>query len=96
MMGIDHPLPIATSSGCLECQKIWGGINNQDIEVSSGGINASIYSMSSNGGVGGDIYYLGACKEDSITRLAIADVTGHGEAVSQISRFVYESLKAHI
>jgi hypothetical protein len=28
--------------------------------------------------------------------LAIADVTGHGEAVSEISQYVYNSLKAHM
>jgi hypothetical protein len=46
--------------------------------------------------MGGDIYFFGVCKGDTITRLAIADVTGHGEAVSEISRFVYDSLKAHM
>jgi hypothetical protein len=33
---------------------------------------------------------------DTITRLAIADVTGHGEAVSEISQYVYDALKAHM
>jgi serine phosphatase RsbU (regulator of sigma subunit) len=46
--------------------------------------------------MGGDIYYFGVCKGDTITRLAIADVTGHGEAVSEISQYVYDSLKAHM
>jgi len=48
------------------------------------------------GGKGGDIYYFGVCKGGIITRLAIADVTGHGEAVSEISQYVYDTLKAHI
>jgi len=37
---------------------------------------------------GGDIYYFGVCKGGIIARLAIADVTGHGEAVSEISQYV--------
>ncbi len=48
------------------------------------------------GGLGGDIYYFGVCKGDTITRLAIADVTGHGEAVSEIGQYVYDALKAHM
>ncbi|GAG80253.1 unnamed protein product [marine sediment metagenome] len=48
------------------------------------------------GGKGGDIYYFGVCKGDIITRLAIADVTGHGETVSEVSQYVYDSLNSHI
>ena len=89
----DSPFPIADSNGRLECKELWGGIHNQDIEVSAGKIIGSIYSASSDGGQGGDIYYFGVCKGDTISRLAIADVTGHGEAVSEISQYVYDALK---
>jgi hypothetical protein len=88
--------PLANSDGRLECKEIWGGIRNRDIEISAGKVIGSIYSTSSEGGMGGDIYYFGVCKSDTITRLAIADVTGHGEAVSEISQYVYDSLKAHM
>jgi hypothetical protein len=89
--------PIANSQGRLECKEIWGGIRNRDIEVSAGKVIGSIYSEPCcEGGKGGDIYYFGVCKGDTITRLAIADVTGHGEAVSEISQYVYDALKAHM
>ena len=88
--------PMVNSDGRLECGGIWGGIQNRDIEVAAGKFIGSIYSRPSEGGKGGDIYYLGVCKGDVISRLAIADVTGHGESVSEISQYVYESLKAHI
>ena len=90
------PFPTVNSHSRLECKGIWGGIHNRDIEVSAGKVIGSIYSAASEGGRGGDIYYFGVCKGDIITRLAIADVTGHGEAVSEVSQFVYESLKAHM
>jgi sigma-B regulation protein RsbU (phosphoserine phosphatase) len=96
MYALDMAQPWAEAPACLSCQHIWGGIKNQDIEVSAGRICASLYSISSHGGMGGDIYYLGACQDDSITRLAIADVTGHGEAVSNVSRHVYQALRSHI
>ena len=92
----DSPFPTANSHGRLECKELWGGIRNRDIEVSAGKVIGSIYSASSEGGIGGDIYYFGVCQGDTITRLAIADVTGHGEAVSEISQYVYDSLKAHM
>jgi len=92
----NSPFPIANSNGRLECRELWGGIRNKDIEISAGKVIGSIYSASSAGGQGGDIYYFGVCKGDAISRLAIADVTGHGEAVSEISQYVYSSLKAHM
>ena len=93
----DSPFPIADSHGRLECKELWGGIRNRDSEVSAGKVIGSIYSTPCcKGGKGGDIYYFGVCKDGIITRLAIADVTGHGEAVSEISQYVYDTLKAHI
>jgi len=92
----DSPIPIVNSDGRLECKDIWGGIRDRDIEVSAGKVIASIYSAACCGGNGGDIYYFGVCQGDIITRLAIADVTGHGEAVSEVGRYVYDSLKSHM
>ena len=97
MHGQDSPLPTFDSHGRIECQELWGGIRNLDSEVSAGKVIASIYcSPCCEGGKGGDIYFFGVCKGGAITRLAIADVTGHGEAVSEIGQYVYETLKAHI
>jgi len=92
----ESPFPIVNSHGRLECKEIWGGIHDRDVEVSAGKVIASIYSAACCGGRGGDIYYFGVCKDDTITRLAIADVTGHGEAVSEVTQYVYDSLKAHM
>ena len=61
-----------------------------------GKVVASLYSASAEGGKGGDIYFFGVCKGDRMTRLAIADVVGHGQAVSDVSQYVYDSLKAHM
>ena len=92
----NSPPPDDNSQGRLECKGIWGGISTRNTELSAGKVIGSIYSAPSEGGRGGDIYYFGVCKGDEITRLAIADVTGHGEAVAEISQYVYDSLKAHM
>ena len=93
----DSLFPIVDTQGRLECKELWGGNRNRDSEVSAGKVIGSIYSAPCcKGGEGGDIYYFGVCKDGVISRLAIADVTGHGEAVSEISQYVYDTLKEHI
>ena len=96
MVETESPFPMADANGRIECQEVLGGIRNKDIDVSAGKVIASIYSEACCGGRGGDIYFFGVCKGDIITRLAIADVTGHGRAVSKISRHVYDCLKSHM
>ena len=84
------------SKARLVCSGIWGGIRDRDQSIGTDGLAASIYSLSCDGGKGGDIYYVGACKGCKLTRVAVADVVGHGQAVSDVSQFMYDSLKAHI
>ena len=96
MNELNSQFPVVDSQGRLECKGIWGGIRHRDIEVAAGKFVGSIYSEPSEGGRGGDIYYFGVCRGNVISRLAIADVTGHGESVSEVSQYVYESLKNHI
>jgi sigma-B regulation protein RsbU (phosphoserine phosphatase) len=57
---------------------------------------ASLYSSSSEGSKGGDIYYLSVCESDLLTRIVVADVAGHGKSVSAISQFVYDAMKLHM
>ena len=79
----------------LSCGEIWGGIRNCDDDVASAGLTASLYSIASDGGKGGDIYYLSLCDSNALTRMILADVIGHGEDVSQISQIIYQAIKLH-
>lgn len=74
----------------IGCSEIWGGIHNVDVDAQTGAVAASLYSMSCEGGRGGDIYYFSVCGADQLTRVAIADVVGHGQEVSQVSQWVYD------
>jgi sigma-B regulation protein RsbU (phosphoserine phosphatase) len=80
----------------LSCGEIWGGIRNCDDDVTSAGLTASLYSFASDGGKGGDIYYLSLCENNMLTRMILADVVGHGEKVSKISTCIYEAIKSHM
>ena len=54
---------------------------------------ASLYSSACEGGKGGDIYYLSVCEKDHLTRIAVADVVGHGSSVSEVSEWLYHTLE---
>jgi sigma-B regulation protein RsbU (phosphoserine phosphatase) len=80
----------------IRCAEIWGGIKNTTLNASTSGIRASLYSSSCDGGSGGDVYYFSVCATDVLTRVALADVIGHGERVSRVSKWLYDSLAARM
>jgi len=80
----------------LVCSEIWGGIGPVNRDVSTGHLVASVYSVAVGGGRGGDIYYLSLCSTDLLTRIAVADVRGHGESVTLVSSWVYDALRAQM
>jgi phosphoserine phosphatase RsbU/P len=45
---------------------------------------------------GGDLYYLSACSQGVIARVVIADVAGHGEAVSAAAVRLHDALRQHV
>lgn len=44
---------------------------------------------------GGDLYYLSVCSQGSISRIALADVSGHGESVSALAEHLRDALREH-
>ncbi len=76
----------------IRCAEIWGGIRDEDQDVCSAGIEASLFSSACAGGRGGDVYYLSVCGQDMLTRVAVADVAGHGPAVADVSQWLYDAL----
>ncbi len=76
----------------IRCSEIWGGNRGDELDVETSGIRASLFSRACDGGKGGDIYYFSVCGSDLLTRIAIVDVVGHGEAVSETSGWLYDSL----
>jgi sigma-B regulation protein RsbU (phosphoserine phosphatase) len=77
----------------IPCGAIWGGIQPVTLDAYTKGVNAALYSNASGGSLGGDIYYMSVCSRDLRTRMLVADVRGHGEQVSGISSWIYESLQ---
>ena len=80
----------------IGCAEVWGGSKGKDADVRGSGFVASVYSRAAEGAKGGDIYYLSVCSGEAITRVALADVRGHGESVSETSQWLYEALQTRV
>lgn len=76
----------------IQCAEVWGGIRNENLDVSTRCLRASLFSGAADGGKGGDIYYMSVCNADQLSRIALADVVGHGQAASKISAWLYDGL----
>lgn len=76
----------------LQCMEVWGGNRAVDSGVVMPGLDAWVFSRPYVGGAergsaedssrGGDIHYVTCCATGRITRLVVADVSGHGEKVA--------------
>lgn len=66
----------------MTCMEVWGGSESADSGVSMNGLDAWVYCKPyQSAEAGGDVYYVSSCATGRITRLLIADVSGHGEQV---------------
>jgi sigma-B regulation protein RsbU (phosphoserine phosphatase) len=77
----------------IRCAEIWGGVKALSQDVSTAGVDASLCSLPGEGAKGGDVYYFSVCSYDRLTRVALADMRGHGERVSELSEWLYGSLQ---
>src|SRR4051812_32958512 len=74
------------SDHVMQCMEVWGGNQSVDSTVALAGLDAWIYSRPyADATVGGDVYYVSSCATGRITRLLVADVTGHGSAVHELA-----------
>ena len=70
----------------LQCMEVWGGNDAVQSAVTMPGLDAWVYSRPHQGdAAGGDVHYLSSCATGRITRLLIADVSGHRQRVADIA-----------
>jgi len=79
----------------LACLELRGGNREGAYFADLPGLKAWI-SCHPLGPSGGDLYYLSACSKGVIARIALADVAGHGEVVSEAAANLREALREHI
>jgi sigma-B regulation protein RsbU (phosphoserine phosphatase) len=67
----------------MQCMEVWGGSQLTTRGVAFGGLDAWVYSKPfGNAQHGGDVYYASSCATGRISRLLLADVSGHGTPVA--------------
>jgi phosphoserine phosphatase RsbU/P len=67
----------------MQCMEVWGGSQLTSAAVEFGGLDAWVYSKPyGQAKAGGDVYYASSCATGRISRLLLADVSGHGNAVA--------------
>lgn len=81
----------------LQCMEIWGGIEPVERTVSTPGLDLWVFSQPFGGEQqGGDVYYLTLCGGGLITRIVVADVSGHGASVAEFSLSLRALLRKNI
>lgn len=67
----------------MQCMEVWGGSQLVDHATEFNGLDAWVYSRPyRQASRGGDVVYASNCATGRITRLMVADVAGHGQAVA--------------
>src|SRR5437763_8511603 len=86
------------SSTHLQCMEVWGGNRSADAGVVMAGLDAWVYCrpFKDSGTGGGDVYYVSSCATGRITRLLVADVSGHGASVSQTAAGLRGLMRRHV
>jgi serine phosphatase RsbU (regulator of sigma subunit) len=70
----------------MKCMEIRGGSRSIDEAFETPGLNAWLHSRPFEGAErGGDLHYVSVCGGGVITRVVVADVSGHGARVAEFS-----------
>ena len=78
-----YPMPDPHTQ-TMQCMEVWGGNQPADSGVIMPGLDAWVYSRPHGDATGGgDVHYVSSCATGRVTRLLVADVSGHGAAVSE-------------
>lgn len=77
----------------IRCAEVWGGNARSEFDVCTRGVTASLFSHSSEGESGGDLYYFSLCSYDVLTRVLLADVRGHGPEAAEIGSWILDGLE---
>ena len=80
----------------LACFELWGGNRSADHPIELPGLAGWVYSQPLEGTAGGgDVHYLSVCSKGMISRVALADVAGHGSRASSIAENLRHVLQRH-
>ncbi|MEM9262429.1 MAG: SpoIIE family protein phosphatase, partial [Pseudomonadota bacterium] len=75
-----------TASVSLTCSEVWGSNKATETVLVLPGLEGWITAQPHEGeAAGGDVHYVSSCGTGRITRVLLADVSGHGSIVADVS-----------
>jgi phosphoserine phosphatase RsbU/P len=81
----------------LVCNEVWGGNRRVIRTVRLPSLVAWVASVPiSEGEGGGDLHYMSVCDHDMISRVALADVSGHGRDVNAVTQTLRKLMRKNI
>lgn len=81
----------------LACAETWAGIDDIASLVELPGLTVWVYSLPAGSGhAGGDVHYLSVCPSCIVSRIALADVSGHGETVAALGAKLQELMQLYL
>lgn len=76
-----------SESHVMSCMEVWGGNHAVDQGVIMPGLDLWVRSEPLPGHAqGGDVHYVSSCGTGRISRMVLADVSGHGETAGDLAR----------
>jgi phosphoserine phosphatase RsbU/P len=91
-----NPAPTPAEPYTLQCMEIIGGNHVESNVLSSPGLDIWLDSRPFGGDVGGDIHYFSMCGSGRVTRLSLADVSGHGVHMDGVAKRLRDLMRKHI
>jgi serine phosphatase RsbU (regulator of sigma subunit) len=85
-----------TTDMTVACAQVRGGNGRIDVPIELPGLRGALRSSPSDGGRGGDVYYLSVCGSGLLTRICLADLVGHGESVATLADRMHALLMRHV
>ena len=81
----------------LSCTEVWGGTGESNVSIQLAGIRGECYSLPFDSGTrGGDIHFLSVCGVSMLSKVVLADVSGHGEETADVSGIIHAALAENI
>lgn len=92
-------VPAAEAAGAhtMSCMEVWGGYGVSNNGVVMPGLDVWVYSRPyQESAEGGDVHYVSSCGTGRISRLLVADVSGHGATVASVARDLRDLMRRYV
>ena len=81
----------------LACAETWAGNDQAASSIELPGLTAWVHSVPVNlSHAGGDVHYVSVCPSCVVSRIALADVSGHGQAVALFGEKLRELMQRYL